>query len=294
MLTAFIVAILPVLLIALLGALLSKKTAYLDDPNLPRLVVNVAMPCLLLHSMLGSHIDFLGMSKLVLGAICALLAMVVVTWLVLKATGQSPRFYLPVLVNPNTGNLGIPIAYSLLGEQGLAGAVIISSIIEISHFTLGMGMMSGTYSARKLVANPPMLALLVSAALLGLNVPIPDFLLRVFDMLGSITVPVMLLMLGRALAHMKVHEAPWFKLTLMSVYRPLIGLLTAWGAAVLFQLSPLHTANLMIACSMPVAVLNYLFATRFNGPVNDVAGLTFLTLPTALVALVIIKLWVIV
>lgn len=293
MFSAFISAILPVMIIALVGAFLSKRTAYLDDPNLPRLIVNVGMPCLLLHSMLGTHIDFMGMGKLVLAAAGALFAMVVVTLILLRVMRMDARYYLPILVNPNTGNLGIPIAYALLGEKGLAGAVIISSIIEISHFTLGIGMMSGSFNPRSLLANPPVIALLIGAAVLGSGVPVPDFLLRVFDMLGSITVPVMLLMLGRSLAHMKVHEARWWRLSFLAFYRPGIGLGMAWCAAMLFGLSPLYTANLLIACCMPVAVLNYIFTTRYNGPVNDVAGLTFLTLPTAFFALIIIKLCVI-
>ncbi len=293
MLTAFIAAILPVMIIALVGAVLSLRTQYLDDPNLPKLIVNLGMPCLLFHSMLGSHIDFLGMSKLVMASAATLLVMAAISWIVLKAMRLDVRFYLPVLVNPNTGNLGIPIAYALLGEQGLAGAVIISSIIEISHFTLGLGLMSGSYSPKKLVVNPPVIALILSGLLLGLNLPIPDFMLRVFDLLGSITVPIMLLMLGRSLAHMRVHDTRWGRLLFLACFRPAIGLSVAWAAALLFQLSPLHTANLLIASSMPVAVLNYIFATRYNGPVNEVAGLTFLTLPTALIALVIIKVFVI-
>ena len=290
MLTTFVTAILPVMIIAGIGSVLSLKTEYLDDPNLPRLIVNVGMPCLLLHSMLSSHIDFLGMSKLVFSTVLAILGMVLVSMVVLKIMKLNFRFYLPVLVHPNTGNLGIPIAYSLLGEQGLAGAVIISSIIGISHFTLGLGLMSGSYSLKKLGANPPLISLLISALLLGLNVPVPDFLLQVFDMLGSITVPVMLLMLGRSLAHMQVYETHWGRLIFLAFYRPAVGLIIAWVTAIFLSLSPLHTANLMIACSMPVAVLNYIFTNRYNGPVNDVAGLTFLTLPTAFIALIIIKL----
>ncbi|MDC0610150.1 AEC family transporter [Vibrio sp.] len=294
MISTFISAILPVMIIALVGAFLSKRTAYLDDPNLPRLILNVGMPSLLLHSMLGTHIDFLGMGKLVLASALALFAMVIVTLIVLKLLRLETRYYLPVLVNPNTGNLGIPIAYALLGEQGLAGAVIISSIIEISHFTLGIGMMSGTMNPRRILANPPVIALLIGAVILAIGLPVPHFMLTVFDMLGSITVPIMLLMLGRSLASMKVKEANWIKLFFLSLYRPAIGLSMAWGAAILIGLSPLHTANLVIACSMPVAVLNYIFVTRFNGPTNDVAGLTFLTLPTAFVALIIIKTFVMV
>ncbi|MCA2018544.1 AEC family transporter [Vibrio tritonius] len=291
MFAAFISAILPVMVIALVGAFLSKRTAYLDDPNLPKLVLNVGMPTLLLHSMLGTHIDFLGMGKLVLASVLALAAMVLVTLIVLKIMKLDRRYYLPILVNPNTGNLGIPIAYALLGSDGLAGAVIISSIIEISHFTLGIGMMSGTFNPRRLLANPPVIALIIGAIILGLGIPVPEFVVRIFDMLGSITVPIMLLMLGRSLAHMKVHEAHWGRLSLLALYRPALGFAMAFGAATLLGLSPLHMSNLLIACSMPVAVLNYIFATRFNGPVNEVAGLTFLTLPTAFIALIFIKMF---
>ncbi|MFM2478153.1 AEC family transporter [Celerinatantimonas sp. MCCC 1A17872] len=291
MFIAFIAAIMPVLIVASLGAWLSVKTAYLDDPNLPRLIVNVGMPCLLLNSMLGGHVDFLGMGKLVAASALALAGMVIVSLVVIKAMGLKIQYFLPVLVNPNTGNLGIPIAMSLLGNQGVAGAVIISSIIEISHFTLGIGCMSGTYSPKRLLANPPVIALIIGGLLSGFHVPIPHFALQVFDLLGAITVPIMLLMLGRSLAHMKVHEANWGRLAILSLYRPAIGFSMAWGAGMLLHLSPLHMANLMIACSMPVAVLNYIFTTRYKGPVNDVAGLTFLTLPTALIALVIIKMY---
>lgn len=291
MFITFIAAIMPVLIVASLGAWLSVKTTYLDDPNLPRLIVNVGMPCLLLHSMLGGHVDFLGMGKLVAASALALAGMVLVSLVVIKLVGVRTRYFLPVLVNPNTGNLGIPIAMSLLGEQGLAGAVIISSIIEISHFTLGIGCMSGTYSPKRLLANPPVIALAIGGILSGFHVPIPHFVLQAFDLLGAITVPVMLLMLGRSLAHMKVHEARWGRLAILSLYRPAIGFLMAWSAGMLLNLSALHMANLMIASSMPVAVLNYIFSVRYNGPVNDIAGLTFLTLPSALIALIIIKIY---
>ncbi len=293
MFSAFMSAILPVMIIALIGAFLTKRTAYLDDPNLPRLVLNVGMPALLLHSILGSHIDFMGMGKLVLAAVAALAAMVVVSLIVIKVLRIEVRYYLPVLVNPNTGNLGIPIAYALIGEKGLAGAVIISSIIEISHFTLGIGMMSGSMNPKRILANPPVISLVIGAVILGLGIPIPEFALNVCSLLGSIAVPIMLLMLGRSLAQMKVHEAHWLRLSVLALYRPAVGLFMAWGAAMVLGLSPLHTANLMIAFCMPVAVLNYIFTTRFNGPVNEVAGLTFLTLPTAFIALIIIKMFVI-
>ncbi len=291
MLLAFVSAILPVMIIALIGAGLSRHTTCLDDPNLPRLVVNVGMPALLLNSMLGSHMNLLGMGKLILAGVIALVGMALVSIIVIKLLRLNVRYYLPVLVNPNTGNLGIPIAFALLGKEGLAGAVIISSIIEISHFTLGIGLMSWSCNPKKLLANPPIISLIVGALILATGIPVPHFVLQVADMLGSITVPIMLLMLGRSLASMKVHEAHWGRLSILACYRPAIGLCMAWTAASMLHLSTLHTCNLLIAYCMPVAVLNYIFTLRYKGPVNEVAGLTFLTLPTALIALIIIKVY---
>ncbi len=283
MLHAFIQAMLPVFLLAGLGALLSHKTTWLDNPALAALVTNIGLPALLLHSVLKMELALAGMAQLLLAMAASLAAVALVTWGVLRLTGHSVRYYLPVLTNPNTGNLGIPVVYALLGEQALGIAVIISSVVTISHFTLGVGVMSGRFSGRQIMRNAPALALLLGALLLGLQIELPDFAMHSLDMLGGITLPLMLMLLGRSLSHLRLGGSTrWGMLAAMALYRPLIGAGVASLMAPLFGLDDLAGLTLMMQCAMPTAVISYILVTRYQGPVDETAALIVLSLPTSL------------
>lgn len=284
MLQAFLVPILPVFLIAALGALLSRKTDWLNNPTLSAMVTNIGLPALLLHSLLAMDMDLSGMGLILLAMVATLALSAVITFAVLRVTGQPVRQYLSALVNPNTGNLGIPVAYALLGEQALAVAVVVSSVVTISHFTLGVSVMSGNFAPRQLLRNAPALALVLAAVLLGLEVQPPAFVMRTLDMVGGMTLPIMLLLLGRSLAGLKLgRSTQWTPLLLMSAYRPLVGLVSALAVVWLLGIDELEAKVLVIQAVMPVAVISYILSVRYEGPADRVAGMILLSIPAAFV-----------
>lgn len=290
MLQAFLIPMLPVFLIAALGAVLSRKTDWLNNPSLGLLVTNIGLPALLIHSLLTMRIDLADMGILLAAMTSALALIALVTWGVLRVTGQPVRFYLSVLTNPNTGNLGIPVVYALMGEQALAPAVVISSVVTISHFTLGVSVMSGSFAPRELAKNMPAIALLVGALLIGFRVELPDFAMRTLDMLGGLTLPVMLLLLGRSLGNLRLgYGTRWGRLIPMAIYRPVIGALVAYPIAHLFGLGELDGLTLMVQCAMPTAVISYILATRYQGPVDDIAALIILSLPFSLLTVALLN-----
>lgn len=273
---------LPVILIASLGAFLGRKTTWLDNPALGQLVTNIGLPALLLHSLLSMRMELSGMGLLILGMACTLALSALVTLIVLRLFAQPVGRYLPVLVNPNTGNLGIPVVFALFGEQALAAAVVMSSVVTVSHFSLGVAAMSGGFTPRQLMRNAPVLALLAGALLLGLDMEPPAFMLKTLDMVGGMTLPIMLLMLGRSLTGLKLgRSTQWTPLLLMSAYRPLIGLGAAAIVAWLLGMGALDAKVLMVQAAMPVAVISYLLTLRYEGPTEQVAGLIFLSIPTS-------------
>ncbi|TCK08414.1 AEC family transporter [Marinobacterium mangrovicola] len=284
MFQAFLVPILPVILIAALGALLSRKTEWLNNPSLGAMVTNIGLPALLLHSLLSMEMDLSGMGRILLAMVATLALSALITWPVLRLCGQSVRRYLSVLVNPNTGNLGIPVSYALLGEDALAVAVVVSSVVTISHFTLGVSVMSGSFAPRQLLRNAPALALVLAAVLLGFEVQPPEFVMRTLDMVGGMTLPIMLLLLGRSLAALKLgRSTQWTPLLLMSAYRPLVGLISALAVIWLLRLNELDARVLMIQAVMPVAVISYILTVRYEGPTERVAGLILLSMPASFV-----------
>lgn len=280
MLPSLIAALTPVFLLIGLGIVLSKKTDWLNNPSLGTMVSSIGVPALLLNSVLSMNMDVLGMGKLV-GTTALILALTaLLTWGFLRLLGHSPRYYLPPLVNPNTGNLGIPVCYALFGDAGLAAAVVISSVVQISHFTLGVGCMLGSFTPRQIMKNGPIIALIVGAVALGFDLSLPAPVLKTVQMLGGITLPIMLMLLGHSLAQLHFSDRNKVgRALLFSVWRPLAGLLVAFVVTRFVPLSDTETLTLLVQSAMPMAVISYMLTVRYKGPADEVAMMILMSMP---------------
>lgn len=272
-------ALVPLLSLILLGAILGRKTDFFDGKALAGLVTTVGIPALLLHSVLSMDMDIFGMGALVGITVAWLVVMAMVTALLLTLAGLPVMSYLPALVHPNTGNMGIPVCFALFGPQSLGLAVVISSVIQVSHFTLGIGCLSGRFSIRAMLKNGPVLALIAGAFLLATNIRPPGPVMITLDMLGSITVPIMLMQLGSSIANLRLSGArDMLGPLVFSLYRPLGGLALAWVLLLIWPLSAMEAQVFLIQCAMPVAVMSYVLSVRYQGPSQEIA----LTIPMSL------------
>jgi len=272
-------ALVPLLSLILLGAILGRKTDFFDGKALAGLVTTVGIPALLLHSVLSMDMGILGMGALVGITVAWLVVMAMVTALLLTLAGLPVRSYLPALVHPNTGNMGIPVCFALFGPQSLGLAVVISSVIQVSHFTLRIGCLSGRFSIRAMLKNGPVLALIAGAFLLATNIRPPGPVMITLDMLGSITVPIMLMQLGSSIANLRLSGArDMLRPLVFSLYRPLGGLALAWVLLLIWPLSAMEAQVFLIQCAMPVAVMSYVLSVRYQGPSQEIA----LTIPMSL------------
>lgn len=283
MIAVFAQALTPIILLAGLGILLSKKTQYLDSPQLGALVSNIGIPALLLHSILNMKMELSGMLSLVAVTIVILFLVGLASFVFLKLLKLPVRFYLPPLVNPNTGNLGTPVAYALFGNEGLAVAIVVSSVVQISHFTLGVGFMSGSYHPKQLLKNGPVLALLAGAILSALQVSLPTPVMNTLGMLSAITLPIMLMLLGKSLASLTVGDQSKIKRVVsFSLFRPIVGAGIAALVVPFFGFNLIESATIVMLHGMSVAVISYMLATRFSGPKDEIALMIMLSLPVSL------------
>ncbi|MGO3738455.1 AEC family transporter [Marinomonas foliarum] len=283
MLSALASSLTPILLLICLGFFLGKKTDYLESPSLGALVSNLGLPALLLYSVLSMQMQVFSMLKIISATASVLVVAGVISFIFLKILKLPTQFYLAPLVNPNTGNLGIPIAYALFGTEGMAIAVVISSVVQISHFTLGVGFMSGSYSVKQLLKNGPVIALVVGAFLLSFNISLPTPLMNTLNMLSHITLPIMLMLLGKSLSNLSIQEGnKVYRATVLSVFRPFIGGLSAILIVSLFPLTHLESSVLIVLSIMPVAVISYMLAIKFKGPTDEIALMILISLPLSL------------
>jgi hypothetical protein len=107
------------------------------------------------------------------------------------------------------------------------------------------------------------------------QVQLPPWLANTLALLGGLTVPLMLLMLGASLATLRISRlGPAAIVTVLRIGGGFaIGMLVAW----LFGLEGAARAAIIIQCAMPVAVLNYIFALRWDNRPEEVAGTVVLS-----------------
>jgi predicted permease len=111
----------------------------------------------------------------------------------------------------------------------------------------------------------------------------PEFVANTTKLIGSFTVPMMLIMLGVSLASMKATNLR--RALVVSVVRLAAGPCVGFLVAHWLDLHGVTRGVLVLQCAMPVAVFNYLLAVRFERSADDVAGLIVISTALSLLSL---------
>jgi predicted permease len=109
----------------------------------------------------------------------------------------------------------------------------------------------------------------------------PTWFGNTLGLIGGLTVPVMLLMLGGTLA--KLQIATLSRAIGLSALRIGAGAVIGATVATLFSLPDTARAVLILQCAMPVAVYCYLYAERWERDPEEVAGLVFLSTAASII-----------
>jgi len=181
------------------------------------------------------------------------------------------RTFLPSLTFPNNGNLGLPLAAYAFGNEGLGYAIVFYAICMIGQFTVGQAVAAGSANWLGIFRLPLLYATALGVLVSVTQIAPPVWLTNTISLIGGMTIPLMLLMLGASLARLRVGSVG--KAALLSTVRIVTG--AAIGCAVAFVLGLEGNAQsvLIMQCAMPVAVYNYLFAQKWNNEPEEVAGL---------------------
>lgn len=277
----------PVFLIALIGYLWGRSGKTFDTPMVTLLVINIGVPCLIVSVLLEADLTREALTEMAGAAFIALSVNAVLAFAFLKSMGWAQRAYLPGLVFGNTGNMGLPLCLFAFGEEGLALAIGYFVVFAVMQFTLGMGVASGRFSAREIVRNPVVIAVVVAVALMAGGITLPKWIGNTVDLLAGMTIPLMLLTLGVSLG--RLHVQTLGRSAVLAAFRLAVGFAVGWGTAELLGMEGVARGVLIIESTMPVAVFNYLFAVRYHSAPEQVAGmvvistaLSFATLPLLL------------
>lgn len=279
----------PVLIVAGIGYGWARSGQAYPTEFVTRLVLNVSTPCLVLSSLSRAEIDLQLFGQMALGCVIITLLMAVVGWGVSRMAKADPKVLMPAYMFPNTGNMGLPIALYAFGEPGLALAVGFFVVLSVGHFSVGMMLSGAAESWRRLLLNPVILSLCLALVVMVTDVQIPRWADNTISLLGSLSIPMMLLTLGVSLASIRPKQLG--RGMALGGLRMLCGAAVGWLVALQLGLPPEAQAVMVLQSAMPVAVFNYLFAVKANRSPETVASLVICSTLLSFVFIPLLLIW---
>jgi predicted permease len=273
----------PILICAGAGYAWARKGIEYPVDFVTRLVMNIGAPCLIVSSFSKTGIDIGRMAEVSAAAVVILLIMLVMGLILIRMMNLEVSTFLPSLIFPNIGNMGLPLCLFAFGDTGLALGLTIFLVIFTLQMSLGIVMVAGRGNLVGLLKQPVLWATAIAVMLVSSGSSLPAWLDNTTSLLGGATIPLMLITLGVSLAQLKVAE--WKHSVLFSLVRVLGGFCLAVLVAGWFDLDGIERGVLILQSSMPVAVFNYLLALRFEREPGEVAGMVVLSTLLAFVLL---------
>ena len=277
----------PVFFVIGIGYYLGKKNPKIDTKFITNFAANIGTPAMVIYAVTSTGINFEIFRDYFWYYLLAILSFSIVGIinLYLIKTKDIIR-ELPPLIFPNTGNMGLPICMFAYGSQGLGVSASITSLIILMHFTVGVFLADRKFNLDVIIKNPPFYAIIFSAVVLFYEIEMPVFVINTTEWLMYTTIFLILMSLGIALTRLKVFSLN--KALISSFTRMFIGPLIGIGLIWIFNLKGFAAGVLLIQCSMPSAVLNYLVGSIYSPKkvVDSVAStivvstiMSFITIP---------------
>ena len=278
------------------------KLGYLGgdfDRQLSRLVINITCPALILSSaMTGTLPD----RRFIL----PLLLISVVTYAVLTAVAfMLPRYLTRrrqdegtigfALMFGNVGFMGYPVVASIFGHEAVFYAAVLNVVNTFAVFTVGTILITGRSEVggerfqKKVLYSTPMIAAYLTMAIVAFEIDnIPGFVSQPLTMIGNITVPAALLIIGSSMSQLSIKtmlgNRTVYVTTLFRLILIPLGFYYLCGALG-FDAYVVNINTVVIA--MPVATYGTILCLKHN---RDTTLITEVTLITTLLSMITIPL----
>lgn len=274
MISSLVNTIAPVFIIVLIGFFLGKyrlKEASMEFINYVN--IHVFCPALVFSALILKPISISTSWPLIVGGILIiLLPGILLTPIRLPQFNH--RAFLVSGMFKNTGNIGIPLAVLAYGTESLSDIIILFVIANSLHFSLGLFLLSNDSKRWLWLHNPNIWAAFLGISLAHHTHLLPSFVLTSTEMLGQVTIPMMLFSLGVRLSQDRIeHIAVALKVNLLYLLTGAIAVvIIIW----LLPLTPDWQRLLILAAFLPPAVLNFMLCEHYQASPNQVASVVLL------------------
>lgn len=269
------------------------------DKKLSSIVVDITCPLLVLSSVMGDEMPdrSLNLPLVGVGFLTYIILLVFGFWV--------PRFISKnhddqgmigfSLMFANVGFIGYPIVASIFGPKAVFYAALLNVPNTFFIFTAGVMLVKGEYSIRqfnpKVLLSPALIGAFIAALLVAFGVHTPEMIARPITMVGNITVPAALMIIGSSMARLPLREIIGSgKVYATSFLRLVIVPLSVYF---LFRLCGVNTLinNInTVVIAMPVASFGTMFCMKYGRNPSLMTEATFITTLFSIITIPLITL----
>ncbi len=283
--TEILNVVLPTFIVILIGFLFGKITK-INIGAVVDVVIYIGMPALAFTSMLDKEIVLIDASKVWASAVIIILGCGLFAWLVFTLIRQKHSgLYVPIAMM-NSVNIPFPITYLAFGSEGLFAAILFYIPQSLLAYTLGIFVIAGKNwkeNIKEVFKIPPIYAAILGLVLNLADVTVPELVLNPLSFIGTMVIPLVLLVLGYNLAKVKLTSIP--TTLLASFLRVGVGLGFGFLVAGLFNLTGVLRAVVILDSAMPAAATASILATKYDNEAELVASVVFVTTVASLVVI---------
>lgn len=273
LLSKIFTTVFPLVAIVSIGYFYARKVSISMEVS-NKINIDVFVPALIFSVLSDQSFDILKYQSLVVATFVVvlgsgLLLLPLCRWLNIQA-----KTLLPPMMFSNTGNLGLPLMVLAFGEQALPAAVVLFIIENGLHFTVGLYILDHKTNPLSVLKMPMIAATILGLIVSGLHLSIPQVIAMPVDMLGKISIPLMLFALGVRMT--LVDFSAWKTGLWGAILAPLSGIVMALIAQPMIQLPDEQYRYLLLFSTLPPAVLNYMVAERYQQEPQKVASIVLM------------------
>lgn len=178
---------------------------------------------------------------------------------------EQRKIFQMMFVFSNLGFIGIPVISSVLGPEYVVYITAFLVVYNVVFYTYGMSVMEGSFSVASLkgMVNPGTISSVIAVFVLGLELPVPDFIGTAVTYLGNATSPLALVLVGYALACSEPKRIfGEVRLYVFSVIKLLVLPLLMLPVLRMFTEDPAILSVCMIMFGMPIGNMPLILGTE--------------------------------
>ena len=282
--------ILPVFSIIAVGYVLAGRRFRFHLPTLADLAILVTSPALMFSVLSGTSLAPRQWGALAGGTLWVAAGTGLLVLAYLRGRPGRRRGLLLPAVFWNAGNMGLACSRLAFGPEGLEVAAIVFVTMAVLSSTFGIWIAKGENGLREALRLPLVYASVGGVALALTETTLPRVVMEPIEMLADMAIPILLLSLGAQLRNLPIAELSHS--IAVVVIRMGGGVAFAAWFVWLFDVQGLERQVLLLASVMPPAVINVVFAERYQRDPGLVASsivlgtlASIVTIPAVLLAI---------